>query len=339
MRDCLRLSEVVRKEYLGHNTHMQMSNQMNTIKGERVQTILNCTIAFQKLLTQKINALAPVYEVDDEEPWFKKLLFGDELTRKGQLTATLPPGYTIGNAIFKEDSLRKSPCTCTCALEADEEYKDEDKAEAAAAEGTKGWGKIKEAGVRIKQEKTMQCILVSRRNFLMARSAEPMRFIKTLPYFSDDLTNDQLLIVAESMKIRSLAMNSHLVRRGEPAEFVFLVKAGQLKILLQAVTDENKGSDTVYAQHERKDMYDAAIVGAGDAIEEAETGPDGSMVYGADIVATSSGVVLYSLPVAVFQRFANWREVSRHRNALRKDYLGDQTQLKPVQVMLNTLDR
>lgn len=334
MRDCLRRSEIVRKEYLGHKTHMQMSNQMSTIKGERIKTILDVTIKFQTLLTKKIQALAPVYEVDNEEPWFKKLLFGDALTHKGQLTATLPPGYTIGNAIFRDTGLQKCPCTCTCNVDATEEYKDGKKAKAAAAEGTKGWGKIKKAGVGMSQENSMQCILVSRRNFLMARSAEPMRFLKTLPYFSDELRDDQLLTVAESMTIRSLAMNSHLVRRGEKADQVFLVKAGQLKILLQAGTKHGDNPDTVYHVHDRKDTYDAAIVGAGDAIEEAEPGPDGQMVYGADIVATSSGVVLYSVPVGVFQRFANWREVSRHRNALRKEYLGDQTQLKPVQVML-----
>jgi CRP-like cAMP-binding protein len=75
--------------------------------------------------------------------------------------------------------------------------------------------------------------VVSRRHYLLARSAEPRRFINTLPYFPESLTESTKLIVAESFLINNLTMNTFLVRRGQPADLVYLVKSGQLKVLVQ----------------------------------------------------------------------------------------------------------
>lgn len=327
MRSTLGGAETVRKEYLGHVTHMQISGQSDTLKGQRVRIIADLVVELQLLLGEMIDALEPVYQVDEETHWFKKLLATEE-KKDGHLAATLGPGYTIGNSIFRGE-MQKCPATCTCLVPDVVTRVDKKKSE------TKGWGSMK--GIEFEQAAgTMDLILVSRRNFLMARSAEPMRFIKTLPYFSDSLKDAQLLQVAEHMTLRSLAMNSYLLRRGQPATSVYLVKAGQLKILLQAGSDPardtgNESGNSTYLVRGRHDVFDAAIIGAGDVVEELETAPDGTSTYSADIVAASSGVVVYALPVAVFHKFASWREVSKHRSALRETFIGDQSQLKPVQ--------
>ena len=75
-------------------------------------------------------------------------------------------------------------------------------------------------------------IVIARRHYQISKSAEPRKFLETLPYFSD-LPWDHRQIVAESFSLRTLTLNNSLVRRGEAADVVYLVKSGQLKILLQ----------------------------------------------------------------------------------------------------------
>lgn len=127
--------------------------------------------------------------MDNETPWFKRIIHGEKQNKKGHLTATLGAGFTIGNAIFHGE-MQKCPCTCTCATEQriikDSPDSPEDKTKG-------GWKALH--GKFHEESKNMNLILVSRRNFLMARSAEPMRFIKTLPYFNKGLTDQQFLMV------------------------------------------------------------------------------------------------------------------------------------------------
>jgi hypothetical protein len=180
----------------------------------------------------------------------------------GQLTAQLDAGYALGNAIFSGE-VQRCPATCLCKIEP--------KLKKGKSEG-RGWGSVRVAKVAEAETLSMQvtnrdrmclyltrclsiCVLyssvsrchsvyrylgcvvqvvvVSRRHYLLARSAEPLRFINTLPYFPESLTEATKLAVAESFVLKSIAMNSFLVRRAQPASLVYLVKSGHLKILLQ----------------------------------------------------------------------------------------------------------
>ena len=65
-------------------------------------------------------------------------------------------------------------------------------------------------------------------------------------------------------------------------------------------------------------------------IEESELLPDGTRVHTADIVAASSDVVVYSVPHAIFYKYAAVGEVSKERNSRRTEFISRQTELKPV---------
>lgn len=78
---------------------------------------------------------------------------------------------------------------------------------------------------------TVQVVVVSRRTYQLARSEEPRRFIDELPYFPQLAKQT----VAESFIAKSLGMNNFLVKRGQAADFVYLVKSGQLTIQLQVI--------------------------------------------------------------------------------------------------------
>jgi CRP-like cAMP-binding protein len=85
-----------------------------------------------------------------------------------------------------------------------------------------------------------------------------------------------------------------------------------------------------FATAGKAETYDAAILGPGDVIEESEELSDGTRVHSADIVAASSGVVVYSVPQATFYKYTAFAEVSKHRNSRRKEFINQQTELKPV---------
>ena len=185
---------------------------------------------------------------------------GERDSANGQLTAQLDAGYALGNAIFSGE-VQRCPATCLCKIEP--------KLKKGRSEG-RGWGSVRVAKIAEAETLPMQvtnrhrmcltcclsiCVLyssvslchsvyrylgcvvqvavVSRRHYLLARSAEPLRFINTLPYFPESLTEATKLAVAESFVLKSIAMNSFLVRRAQPASLVYLVKSGHLKILLQ----------------------------------------------------------------------------------------------------------
>ena len=95
----------------------------------------------------------------------------------------------------------------------------------------------------------------------------------------------------------------------------------------RALTD---GSAFTTSSQSEAAYLDAAILGPGDVIEESEILPDGTRVHTADIMASSSGVVVYSLPQAVYYRYAEFDEVSQHRNSRRKEFISQQTELQPV---------
>ena len=80
----------------------------------------------------------------------------------------------------------------------------------------------------------------------------------------------------------------------------------------------------------KSETYDAAILGPGDVIEESELLADGTRIHTADIMACSSGVIVYSAPQAIFYKYTAFAEISKHRNSRRKDFITQQTTLKPV---------
>ena len=59
----LLLAEIVRKEYLGHETAIKMAGTTKTIRGERIRAILDLAVQLQSYLMKKIELLAPVYQV------------------------------------------------------------------------------------------------------------------------------------------------------------------------------------------------------------------------------------------------------------------------------------
>ena len=156
LRQSLTMSEAVRKEYLGHKTAVKMSGLTRSTRGQRVHVILDLSVNLQSFLLGKIERLAPVYDVADENynsklevtpmqiaimsshfclvqrtmsalrgtrtkgDWSKPSK-GDaadleDIVENGKLTAQLRPGYIIGNAMFKEGVLR-CPATCVCKVE------------------------------------------------------------------------------------------------------------------------------------------------------------------------------------------------------------------------------
>ena len=85
-----------------------------------------------------------------------------------------------------------------------------------------------------------------------------------------------------------------------------------------------------FATASKSETYDAAILGPGDVIEESELLPDDTRVHTADIMAASCDVVVYSVPHAIFYKYAAVGEVSKERNSRRTEFISRQTELKPV---------
>jgi hypothetical protein len=138
----LTLAEVVRKEYLGHETAVKMSGATKTIKGERVKMILDLSVKLQSVLTAKVQALAAVYRVQGSHSRNVSLRRAPSGTSADEgedammhLTAELAAGYVIGNAIFKGE-VQRCPATCTCKVKS---------VSLGKHEGKKGWGSIKVA--------------------------------------------------------------------------------------------------------------------------------------------------------------------------------------------------
>lgn len=63
LRATLKHAETVRKEYMGHQTHMRLSQQERTMRAEKINTMLDLVVRLQLFLSTKIDELAPVYAV------------------------------------------------------------------------------------------------------------------------------------------------------------------------------------------------------------------------------------------------------------------------------------
>jgi len=144
-----------------------------------------------------------------------------------------------------------------------------------------------------------------------------------LPHFAD-LPIANLQKVATDMLLKKVPYRNYIAREGEPAEFLFLVKSGQLKVEEQekeikeeqATIGIDAGCFSLKQKKERPKMRELVVLGPGNSFEDRSIvklqgrGSRTKAVYPHSVIANSEDVVVWELPQKSLENLK--RELKKH---------------------------